>query len=101
MLRFIKRFFMAIAVGLISGLIVLFFSIAIDSGVSMMRTHVLPLSFAYFWLPILGAILVIGLNRLYQKDDHSGIGIVQVLVELELIKTHFMLEWSVRLLFSK
>ena len=90
MFRFIRRLFMSIAVGLISGLMVLFFSIAIDSGVSMIRTHVLPLSFAYFWLPILGAVLVIGLNRLYQKDDHSGIGIVQVLVELELIKTHFM-----------
>ena len=81
---------MSITVGLLSGLIVLFFSIAIDAGVSIVRDYLLPLTFAYFWVPILGGLLVIGLNRLYQKNDHSGIGIVQVLVELELIKTHFM-----------
>ena len=88
--RFVKRLFIAVGVGLISGIVVLFFSSAIDAGVILMTAFVLSKPLGLLWMPIIGGVLIIGLNRLYEKEDHSGIGIVQILMELEFIKTHFM-----------
>lgn len=88
--QFFKRLFMAVGIGLISGMIVLFFSSAIDAGVVLMNAHVLSKPLGLLWMPIIGGFLIILLNKLYVKDDHSGIGIVQILMELEFIKTHFM-----------
>lgn len=90
MSKFVKRFIMSISVGIFSGLSVLFFSSAIDAGVLLAKQSLLVLPIGYFVLPLIGGVIIIGLNHLYEKGDVSGIGIAQVLLELEHIKTHFM-----------
>lgn len=86
----IGNIFMAVMVGLMVGAVAIFFNMSIDSGVDLTRRVLSKGAIAYFLLPFAGAGVMYLIHRLYLKEDHSGVGIVQVLVELSKIKTHLM-----------
>ncbi|MBM7561715.1 chloride channel protein [Fusibacter tunisiensis] len=87
---FFGNIIMAIGIGGFAGIGSIFFNIAIDGGVVLLNQLLLKSTLYYVLLPIMGGLLTLGLHHLFLKNDHSGVGIVQILVELDHIKTHFM-----------
>ena len=86
----IGNVFMAVMIGLLVGIVSIFFNMAIDSGVELTRNLLHVNTVYYLFLPIIGGIIMYLIHMIYLKEDHSGVGIVQVLVELSIIKTHLM-----------
>lgn len=91
----IKNLGLAITIGLVVGVVSVLFNLVIEGGVELSKITLMNKDDYYFILPILGAAMTMGIYGLYLKDDHTGLGIVQVLVELEQIKTHLMLPFRV------
>ncbi|MBE0449718.1 MAG: chloride channel protein [Clostridia bacterium] len=91
----IKNLGMALAIGLVVGVVSVLFNLVIEGGVELSKVILLNQKNYYFLLPFTGAMLTMGIYGLYLKDDHTGLGIVQVLIELEQIKTHLMLPFRV------
>lgn len=91
----LKNLGMALAIGIVVGVISVLFNLVIEGGVELSKETLLNKDNYYFLLPMIGAIMTMGLYGLYLKDDHTGLGIVQVLVELDQIKTHLMLPFRV------
>jgi CIC family chloride channel protein len=81
---------MALAIGLIVGIMAIFFNAAINGGVALTRTWLIDQNPGVIVLPIMGALISMGIYIIYLREGQIGLGIVQVLVELELIKTQLM-----------
>lgn len=89
-LSFIKNIGMALAMGLVVGIMAVLFNMAIENGVDLTSRILGNNNSLYFILPLVGGVFIIAIYAIYLKKDYTGIGIVQVLVELEKIKTHMM-----------
>lgn len=87
-LSFIKNTGMTPAVGLSVAVMAVLFNLLIDKGVAF--TSGLVNERLYFLLPLAGGVLVFLTYFMYLKKDHTGIGMVQVPVELEKNKTYMM-----------
>ncbi len=94
-LGMIKNIGLALTIGVVVGVVSVVFNIVIEGGVELSKNALLNKDDFYFILPLLGAVMTMIIYGLYLKDDHTGLGIVQVLVELEQIKTHLMLPFRV------
>jgi len=90
LIRLIRNGGMAITIGLVVGVMAVFFNAAINGGVALTRTWLTFQNPRVILLPIIGALISTGIYMIYLRKGQIGLGIVQVLVELEFIKTQLM-----------
>jgi CIC family chloride channel protein len=98
----VKQFFHSIIYSILIALLVsffaIFFNLSVHKTIDFINQH-LMYSFSYILLPILASLITWGLYSYYLDHDYSGLGIVQVLVELEFIKTFLMKPISILINF--
>ncbi|MFW6030906.1 MAG: chloride channel protein, partial [Halanaerobiales bacterium] len=81
-------------IGISVGLIAILFNYIVIKSVQYVNQF-LHFEILYIILPIIAAILTWGFYTQYLKYNHSGLGVVQVLIELEFIKTFLMKPLSI------
>ncbi len=93
--KMILNILVAIMIGIFTGVVAYTFNAIITGFVSLANLVLINNSIFYLIFPIIASIIAYFLYVLYLKDNDSGLGIVQVLVELERIQTFLMKPISV------
>lgn len=86
----LKNIGIALSIGITTSFISVLFNIIIDTGVEGVSLLLRQLPYMYIFFPVLAGIITFYLYKTFLKTDSTGIGIVQVLVELSIINTFLM-----------
>lgn len=86
----LKTVSIAIGVGVLVSILALFFNAAIDGGADLVQSWMKSHALMRILFPLSGGLILYLIYHFYLSKDNTGIGVVQVLVELERVKTHLM-----------
>jgi CIC family chloride channel protein len=90
MIHLIKSLSISIGLGLLVSGLALLFNASIEFGAKFVNEIMSSVSITRVMIPLMGGLIMCLIYAYSLKKDATGIGVVQVLVELELVKTHLM-----------